>query len=262
VSTDEAWEEWGRRDPYFGVITDPKYRSGSISQEARNEFFASGRVHADHVMLMIKHYIDPNFAPRSVLDFGCGVGRVLFAFAKAIPEAVGLDVSPSMLAEAKRNAERFGFDNLQLATGYEGLATPSQRFDLVHSFIVFQHIPARRGREIFAQLLARIAPGGVGAIHLVYSKSRYAPLNGAIPAEELDPPPPVAPPVEAPEATRAPPADASPPGPPPDPEMQMNAYPMNEILFALQGAGVPRFHADFTDHGGELGVFLFFRVPG
>ena len=46
-----------------------------------------------------------------------------------------------------------------------------------------------------------------------------------------------------------------------DPEMQMNPYNLGEILFSLQSLGVQRFYADFTNHGGELGVFLFFQKP-
>jgi hypothetical protein len=45
-----------------------------------------------------------------------------------------------------------------------------------------------------------------------------------------------------------------------DPEMQMNAYNVNELLFLIQNLGVSRFHVDFTDHGGELGIFLFFQM--
>ena len=44
-----------------------------------------------------------------------------------------------------------------------------------------------------------------------------------------------------------------------DPEMQMNSYSLNELLFMVQSAGARELHATFTDHGGELGVFLYFR---
>jgi hypothetical protein len=46
-----------------------------------------------------------------------------------------------------------------------------------------------------------------------------------------------------------------------DPEIQMNPYNMNEILFLIQQRGIVRFQIEFTDHGGELGVFLFFQMP-
>lgn len=44
------------------------------------------------------------FAPRSVLDAGCGTGRVAVELARHGIEVVGADVDPSMLATARRNA--------------------------------------------------------------------------------------------------------------------------------------------------------------
>lgn len=46
-----------------------------------------------------------------------------------------------------------------------------------------------------------------------------------------------------------------------DPVMQMNPYNVNERFFQLQSAGIDNVHVEFTDHGGELGVFLYFRRP-
>jgi hypothetical protein len=43
--------------------------------------------------------------------------------------------------------------------------------------------------------------------------------------------------------------------------MQMNAYNLSELAYMLQSVGVRSMHVEFTDHGGELGVFLFFRKP-
>jgi hypothetical protein len=42
--------------------------------------------------------------------------------------------------------------------------------------------------------------------------------------------------------------------------MQMNYYDLNELLFIARQRGAERIHAEFTDHGGALGVFLFFRI--
>ena len=44
------------------------------------------------------------FAPRSVLDAGCGTGRVAIELARHGIEVVGADVDPSMLATARRSA--------------------------------------------------------------------------------------------------------------------------------------------------------------
>lgn len=241
MSTDRAWEEWGRRDPYFGVLTNTKYRRANMDEQARREFFETGRGHVDHVMKTIRAYIDPGFRPTSVLDFGCGSGRVVVPFAKIAQQVVGLDVSQSMLDEAGRNCTEFGLDNVRLLVSDDELSGLTGEYDLVHSFIVFQHIPPERGRLIFQRLLNFIAAGRVGAIHLLYGKQVHAASHG------------MPPPGSARKKRHQPiAADA-------DPEMQMNPYLLNEYLFLLQGAGVRQIHIEFTDHGGELGAFLFFR---
>jgi len=254
MNTDLAWEEWGRRDPYFGVITDPKFRSQSLSDDAKREFFESGRLHADYVMQMIQRHVDAAFKPARVLDFGCGVGRLLLPFAAMANEVVGLDVSPSMLEEARRNCDARGIANAKLLVSDDFLSALSGRFDLIHSFIVFQHIPPERGRIILRKLLSHLAPGGVGALHFTYSKSQYSGTNGVPPR----PIPPLADRSRTSNPDTALPANMAISGGA-DPEMQMNPYNATELLFIIQAAGVSRLHAEFTDHGGELGIFMFFQ---
>jgi SAM-dependent methyltransferase len=245
MSTDGAWEEWGLRDPYFGVITNPKFRRGDLNEDAKREFFGDGETLVKYLFATIHRHIDPQFAPKKILDFGCGVGRLLMPFARVAEEVVGLDVSPSMLEEARRNCEERQLRNVRLLHSDDELSALSGTFDLIHSFIVFQHIPVQRGRAIFGKFLQHLRPGGVGAIHLTYSKARFASTHG------------VAPPALPSRTTtqQSIPTDA-------DPEMQMNPYNMNEILFLLQCFGVQRTYVEFSDHGGELGVFLFFSLTG
>jgi len=245
LSTDLAWEEWGRRDPYFAVITDPRYRGSGITDELKREFFESGRIYVENLFATIRKHIHPDFRPRSVLDFGCGVGRLLAPFAAIAEDVVGVDVSPSMVSEARRNCDERQLQNVRLLISDDELSVLTGTYDLIHSYIVFQHIPVQRGRMLFARLLEHLRPGGVGAVHFTYSKAHFAPTHGLAPLAEHSLESPVAPP----------PISA-------DPEMQMNPYNINEILFLMQRLGITRFHIEFTDHGGELGVFLFFAVAG
>lgn len=244
-TTDSAWEEWGRRDPYFGVITDPRYRRTSMAPSDLQEFFDGGQGHADYVLHIIRRHIDPTFAPKAILDFGCGVGRLLIPFASLAQDVVGLDVSPAMLLEARRNCDQRGLHSVRLVASDDELTALTGTFDLIHSYIVFQHIPIQRGREIFGRLLRHLRPFGVGAMQLTFSKARFADNFGAPPFD----------PVISANKLRT-----NPPGA--DPEMQMNPYNLNEIFFLMQTFKVQSFHVDFTDHGGELGVFLFFQSPG
>lgn len=282
MSTDLEWEKWGRQDPYFGVITNPKFRKGEMTAKAKEDFFFSGRSHVGRVMGACRKYIDPEFEPQRVLDFGCGVGRLVLPFAASAREVVGVDISDAMLIEARRNCVERGVTNAIFVKSDDTLSEVEGVFDLVHTAIVLQHIDAARGMNLVAHLLARIAPGGLGAIQLTYGKAYHAATLGALPP--IEPPRAPAPMVVA--AAKSTPWIRKLFGRPPndtqstlaplsqeagvndqttadvpdkDPEMQMNPYNLNSLFFLMQTAGVTNFHTEFTDHGGELGVFLYFR---
>ena len=266
MTTDIEWEKWGVRDPYFSVLTNPKFRASALTDEAREEFFAHGRYHVDHVLGVCRAHIDSAFAPQRVLDFGCGVGRLVLPFAAQAAEVVGVDIAPSMLAEARRNCELQGLNNVVLALSDDALSAVQGQFDLVHTCIVIQHIEIDRGLKLFGQLVQRIVPGGLGAVHVTFAWDHYATNHGVAP--------PPSPPVRHPwwlgmrralgAWIRGPvkPSSGMPgmPGMPnADPEMQMNFYNMSQLLFMLQQAGAGMVHMQLTDHGGAMGAFMFFR---
>lgn len=262
MDTDKAWEAWGAQDPYFGVLTDPKFRAEAMTPAAKDEFFVLGSMHADHVLGAIRRRLDPEFRPRSILDFGCGVGRVLVPFASIAETVVGVDVSPSMLEQARANCDARGAPGVVLLRSDDTLSAVTGAFDLVHTCIVLQHIPIPRGRLIFRELVQRVRPGGgCGALHVTFAWDHHAATFGQVP-----PPPPPVPPTLAGRLRTGlrrawrllrplpPPQEAR-----QDPEMQMNFYNLSELMFVLQQAGVNDVLLEITDHGGALGAFLYFR---
>ena len=169
MGTDKDWEKWGATEPYFGVLSNVKYRRNKLNQLARNAFFESGENHVIRVFKAIRDNFDPQFSPRSVLDFGCGVGRLIIPFARHADKVVGVDVSTSMLSEAKRNCELTELaKKITLAQSGDPSCIESQ-FDLVHSFIVLQHIPWQRGRQILQALSGLVSKNGYLAVHIFTS---------------------------------------------------------------------------------------------
>jgi len=99
-----------------------------------------------------------------VLDLGTGDGRLLSLVRDRHPGAgaIGLDSSEPMLARA---AERFGGDPLVELRAHE-LSVPLRetgRFDAVVSGLAIHHLEDSRKRELFAEVHALLAPGGVFA---------------------------------------------------------------------------------------------------
>jgi len=264
-STDDAWEAWAVQDPYYSVLTDPKFRAAEMTSQAREEFFASGHAHVAHVLGVCRQRLDAAFAPQRVLDFGCGVGRLVIPFAGIANEVVGMDIAPSMLEEARRNCEERNVPNVVLMQSGNTLSSAAGLFDLVHTCIVLQHVEIARGRGLLAELVRRIRPGGCGAIHVTFAWDHHAATFGQPPVAVVGPPD-MSMKAAAKRFVKSalrplrrlqPPASAPPSA---DPEMQMNFYNLSELFFILHQAGVQQIHTDITDHGGALGAFLFFRV--
>ena len=100
--------------------------------------------------------------PRSVLDLGCGDGRLAALVLDARPSitrAVAIDRSPPML---ERAAERFGLDDRvrvirwDLNDSIRAFGT----FDLVVSGFAIHHLEDERKQRLFAEVARQLEPGG------------------------------------------------------------------------------------------------------
>jgi SAM-dependent methyltransferase len=253
ADTDRDWEVFASTDPYWAVLTDDRYRKANLTEQALREFYQTGEAHVAWLLETIARHLDAGFTPRSCLDFGCGVGRVVVPFARRGLCVVGVDVADSMLLEARRRCDALGLADVRLVRSDDGLSLAPGPFDLIHSFIVFQHIPRERGRRLLALLLERLSGGGVGVLHFAYetSPSRPRPRRGALRSTLGF-------------LARAPRRflrGLRGPSPAPPPVMQMNSYDLNEVLLQLQQNGVSRVWLECTEDRGEHGVTFFFQKP-
>jgi 2-polyprenyl-3-methyl-5-hydroxy-6-metoxy-1,4-benzoquinol methylase len=180
MGTDKDWEKWGATDPYFGVFSAERFRTKGMSVANRTEFFRSGESHVDMVIETIRSTFDRSFAPSSALDFGSGVGRLVMPMARRMTEVWGVDVSPSMISEATDNCRGAGICNVRFEYSDDTLSAVDRTFDLVHSYIVLQHIPWRRGRKILQALAERVRPGGYLAVQILTGCTDRAWIRGLV----------------------------------------------------------------------------------
>jgi 2-polyprenyl-3-methyl-5-hydroxy-6-metoxy-1,4-benzoquinol methylase len=239
MRTDAAWKEWGKKDPYYGVLSDGKFRKGELDDHML-EFVRSGEEHWRMVRGTCTNLFGGIPEGRAV-DFGCGVARVLTPMAKDFRQSVGIDISPDMLTEAQKNAP-----TSELILSDDTLSRLNGQLDFIHSFIVLQHIPPARGMVFIAILLNRLSPGGMVALHITLKRpSNFAKrivyfLKHRVPGARLL-------------------FNLLQGKPLMEPVMQMNEYDMHRVVRTFEAAGMTDIHILPHPASDTFGVMIFAR---
>ncbi len=250
--SDKTWRYFGEKAPYFGVLTLEKYRNDKLTGDAKDAFFDTGKRYVNFVVSTLRDHLDVSLQSARGLDFGCGVGRLTIPFARVCKSVVGVDVSEAMLAEARKNCHDQGISNATFARGDDKLSMVSGPLEFIHSFIVFQHIPPKRGEEIFRRMIALLMADGIGVVHFTCSWATKTALSRRLLTVAYEK-------IPLSYAARNL-LKGKNPG---EPMMQMNRYNLNRIFGILHESGCHRVHVRFTETGyyGEpfYGVILFFQ---
>lgn len=159
----EEWEALARDEPHFPVL-------GTDGRPVRpSEFFATGETDVEALLAALESLLGREMPLGTVLDFGCGTGRLTLPLARRAGHVVGCDIAPTNLAHASANAEKAGLTGIDFVQDSAALAESS--FDFICSLCVFEHVPAAQGYALIRRLAALLAPGGIAAIQLPLGSS-------------------------------------------------------------------------------------------
>jgi 2-polyprenyl-3-methyl-5-hydroxy-6-metoxy-1,4-benzoquinol methylase len=243
-----SWEHFGKKNPYYGVLSDEKFRTQNLSAENRRLFFQLGEEHVDKLLQSVQKHFGSFRSQGKALDFGCGVGRLLIPMAAHFGQVIGMDISPAMISEAESNLSETGIQNATLLRSDADLSWDKlKNFDFVHSYIVFQHIPVENGQNLFFRLVDALAPGGIAALHITlfrpsspqrrliqHLRKNFTPINWLI------------------NFLRNRPLD--------EPMVQMNDYNMNYVCYELARRNITNVHLQLTTNkDGHVGAYVFFQ---
>jgi SAM-dependent methyltransferase len=152
-----SWDRLGERNPFGAILTGS---DGGLREWDVEEFLATGRTDAERFIQDLER-MAPAASRRTALDFGCGVGRVTRALAAYFEQVVGVDIAPSMIAEARRlnaGAPKLSFV-LNRASHLRQFA--SGTFDVIYCRLVLQHLRPRFVRRYVPELVRVLAAGGI-----------------------------------------------------------------------------------------------------
>lgn len=158
----ENWNEWGEKDPLWGVLTWSDKKNNKWEPE---EFFKTGEKEIANLFKYLR-LINIQMLKGHALDFGCGVGRLTQALASEFTQVAGVDIAASMIAAANEyntHGDSCKYylndkDNLEL---FE-----DNSFDFIYSNIVLQHMEPRYSKKYLSEFIRVLKVGGIAIFQI------------------------------------------------------------------------------------------------
>ncbi|HEY8000829.1 MAG TPA: class I SAM-dependent methyltransferase [Solirubrobacterales bacterium] len=147
------WDARAREDAYYFINNTLDYGDPDLDR-----FWESGPEDVDKILRLLGVGLSP---ADTVVEIGCGVGRMSRAIAARVATVRAVDVSPEMIERA-RDLNR-SLDNVDWIVGDGGslAGVDAGEADAVLSFVVFQHIPDPEVTLAYVREMGRVLrPGG------------------------------------------------------------------------------------------------------
>jgi SAM-dependent methyltransferase len=150
ITSTQYWDEAARNNAAWHVATSHSVESGAFFQQGGSETesflqFCDIRPSRGH----------------SILEIGCGVGRMTRRLAELFGHVVAVDISAEMLKRCQENLAAFDNVTYGLVSG-DGTLTglENQSLDAVFSYITLQHVPRQRAQLWYLSESARVLRSG------------------------------------------------------------------------------------------------------
>ena len=144
--------DWNRR-----AKVDSKYWVAATQEADESSYQASAE---KDVQAFLEGLGDRASKDAHVLDLGCGVGRMTAPLAQHFEHVVGVDVSDTMIQDAKRLHADVGNLRFFVNDGSSLSDLADESFDLVLSYSVLPHLPLSVCESYFKEVNRVLKPGG------------------------------------------------------------------------------------------------------
>lgn len=145
----QEWDARARKDAFF-------YIASWRTDWDVSDFLESGRKDYERLVSPVLDRIGFSPSGKTMLELGCGAGRMTQAFAARLDRVIALDVSGEMLNRARKMAK--GVQNVEWiqANGLDLEGVASNSVDFVFSYLVLQHLPDEKTVSGYIRELLRV----------------------------------------------------------------------------------------------------------
>jgi SAM-dependent methyltransferase len=160
---------------YWSVLSSPSYK-GILADDVKKEFMKSGMEDVERIKSLCERVGYNLEQCQSYLEYGCGVGRLVYNLQNGISKVNCVDFSSAHLDEAKKNlsataaASRYHFHHIK---NLADLRTLPQHQDIIHSSLVLQHNTPPIIERAAGDLLRLLKSGGLAILHVPIAKACY-----------------------------------------------------------------------------------------
>lgn len=130
------------------------------SEDSQSEevFDASGR---RDTQILLSDLPYSNAKDKTVLDIGCGIGRMERYLSSLFRQVYGIDISVEMIKRAKQRLGNYKNVHFQNCNGRSLKMFHDDMFDFVFSYSTFQHIPGYMFWSYCKESFRVLKPGGI-----------------------------------------------------------------------------------------------------
>lgn len=166
------WNERAREDARYFVDTRRRYRAGDDRAGEGDD--------AEQIVDFVLDALGVRLGPAdTVLEIGCGVGRLTGVLAARAGEVLALDVSDEMLLRARAAHPDLERVRWLLGDGVSLSGVPDGSLDACLSTVVFQHVPDPEIVFGYVRELGRaLRPGGWAALQVSNDPRVHEPRDG------------------------------------------------------------------------------------
>lgn len=132
----------------------------------KKEFEKSGKREA----LALSKFVDKD---ATILDLGCGVGRIAKYLAPFVQEVHGVDVSEKMIQYARYNCQKLSNVHFKVNNGKDLSFYPDNTFDFVYSLLTLQHLKKEDALNYIAEACRVLKNGGKALLQFPNRYSIY-----------------------------------------------------------------------------------------
>lgn len=130
MSQNKMKQDWDERaQETTNLFIDNRARS-------EEEFKALGEADAQMILADVSRYLTPD---ATVLEIGCGNGRLLEPMARRFREVWGVDISAEMIKRGRARLAHLTHVHFVENEGADLAGVPSHYFDLCYSYFTFRH---------------------------------------------------------------------------------------------------------------------------